>query len=296
MVEDIQHSSDRSRIAIAGSTGRVGGALTKILEADPVHVVALTRRPDEVKFSPGVTVSTVNFEAPSTLREAMRGADRLFLAHGGSPQQVANEIALIDAAIASGVRHIVKLSAMGPATRLYPFAWHMEIEAHLARQPVASTVLRPSAFADLLKRSASQIASGTWANAAGDGPVNFIDTRDVADAARVALLEAFASESQRAYHLTGSRTWTMEQVAETLSGLLGREVTYRYRSPEEERTALAAAGLPPLIVDVMVGLDQVCREHGYREITSTFKDMTGKEARPLTGWLSENIGLFRKLG
>ena len=67
----------------------------------------------------------------------------------------------------------------------------MQIEAHLAELPVASTVLRPSAFADILKRAGSQIAAGCWAGAAADGRVNFIDTRDIADVARVALIEEF---------------------------------------------------------------------------------------------------------
>jgi len=35
---------------------------------------------------------------------------------------VANEIALIDGAVAAGVRQIVKLSVLGPASRLNPFA------------------------------------------------------------------------------------------------------------------------------------------------------------------------------
>ena len=47
----------------------------------------------------------------------------------------------------------------------------MQIEAHLAQQPVASTVLRPSAYVDILKRAAGQIAAGSWAGAAGEGRV-----------------------------------------------------------------------------------------------------------------------------
>ena len=86
-------------------------------------------------------LAAVDFNRPHTLHDALRGADRLFVSHGTSPQQLVNEIALIDAAVAAGVRHIVKLSALGPASRLNPFAWHMQIEAHLAKQPVASTCL-----------------------------------------------------------------------------------------------------------------------------------------------------------
>jgi uncharacterized protein YbjT (DUF2867 family) len=293
----IQPASHRQRIAIVGATGRVGSALTSLLAADPVDITVLTRRPDAVQLPKGATksisIAAIDFDRPQTLQDALRGADRLFISHGTSPQQVANEIALIDGAVAAGVRHIVKLSAMGPASRLNPFAWHMQIESHLAQQPVASTVLRPSAFLDILTRAAGQIAAGSWAGAAGEGRVNFIDTRDIADVARVALLEEFSPESQRAYHLTGPRAWTMPQIAEQLSTLLGQPVAYVNRSPEQQRAALLADGLPPLVADLLVGLDQVFRESVLAETTSTTEALTGKPPRTLQQWLVENVAIFR---
>jgi NAD(P)H dehydrogenase (quinone) len=293
MSRKIQSTPRKPRIAIAGATGRVGSTLTSLLASDPVDMTVLTRRPDAAQLPKGASIAAIDFDQPHTLQEALRGADRLFLSHGTSPQQVANEIALIDGAVAAGIRHIVKLSALGPASRLNPFAWHMQIEAHLAQQPVASTVLRPSAYVDILKRSAGQIAAGSWEGAAGEGYMNFIDTRDVADVARVALLEEFSSESQRAYHLTGPRAWTMRQIAEHLSTLLGRPVAYNHRSPEEQRAALLADGLPPLVADLLVGLDQVFRESVLAETTSTVEALTGKLPRTLQHWLAENIEIFR---
>ncbi|WP_266181402.1 SDR family oxidoreductase [Dyella humicola] len=293
MSKSIQRLPRRPRIAIAGATGRVGSALTGLLASDPVDIVVLTRRPDAAQPPKDTNLAAINFDKPHTLQEALRGADRLFVSHGTSPQQVANEIALIDSAVAVGVRHIVKLSALGPASRLNPFAWHMQIEAHLAQQPVASTLLRPSAFADILKRAASQIAADSWVGAAGDGRVNFIDTRDIADAARVALLQDFTLESQRAYHLTGPRAWTMRQIAEHLSILLGHTVTYKHQSREEQRAALLADGLAPLVADLLVGLDQMFRDSALEETTSTVEALTGKPPRTLQQWLAENIAIFR---
>ena len=294
MSKEIQPASHKPRIAIVGATGRVGSTLTSLLASDPVDITVLTRRPDAAQLPKGASIAAVDFDQPHTLQEALRGADRLFVSHGSSPQQVTNEIALIDAAVAAGVRQIVKLSALGPASRLNPFAWHMQIEAHLAQQPVASTVLRPSAYVDILKRAAGQIAAGSsWAGAAGEGRVNFIDTRDIADVARVALFEEFSSESQRAYHLTGPRDWTMREVAEHLSTLLGQPVAYNHRSPEEQRAALLADGLPPLVADLLVGLDQVFRESVLGETTSTVEALTGKPPRTLQQWLVENIEIFR---
>lgn len=293
MSKSIPLIARRPRIAIAGATGRVGSALTGLLASDPVDVVLLTRRPDATLLPKDANIATIDFDRPHTLQEALRGADRLFVSHGTSPQQVANEIALIDGAVAVGVRQIVKLSALGPASRLVPFAWHMQIEAHLAQQPVASTLLRPSAFADILKRAAGQIATDSWAGAAGDGRVNFIDTRDIADAARVALLQDFTPESQRAYHLTGPSAWTMRQIAEHLSILLDRTVTYNHQSREQQRAALLADGLAPLVADLLVGLDQIFRDSALEETTSTVEALTGKPPRTLQQWLVENIEIFR---
>lgn len=153
MLNQTAYAARPMRIAVAGATGRVGGTLIDRLGTDPVDIVALTRQSATAQFAPNVTVATVDFDRPATLADALVGVDKVFVAHGTSARQVENEIALIDAAVAAGVRHIVKLSVMGPATQLNPFAWHMRIEAHLARQPVASTALRPTTFADVLKRA-----------------------------------------------------------------------------------------------------------------------------------------------
>lgn len=293
MLNQTAYASRPMRIAVAGATGRVGSTLIDRLGSDPVDIVALTRQSATAQFAPNVTVATVDFDRPATLADALVGVDKVFVAHGTSARQVENEIALIDAAVAAGVRHIVKLSVMGPATQLNPFAWHMRIEAHLARQPVASTALRPTTFADVLKRAGAPVAAGNWAGAAGNGAANFIDTRDVAEAARIALLEDVPDGSQRAYHLSGPRNWTMQQVADELSRLLGRRVVYNDRSPTEHRGALLASGQPPLVVDLLLGLDRLFRESALAETTATFEKLTGKPPRSLSEWLRENITLFQ---
>lgn len=285
----------RPRIAIAGATGRVGSVLTSLLTADAVDIVALTRRPGQPQVPPGVEVAAIDFDHPETIADALRRADRLFIAHGTSAQQVAHEIALIDRAVAAGIRHVVKLSVMGPPTRLAPYSWHMEIEAHLARQPIASTVLRPSVFVDILKRFADQISAGQWTGAAGNGRVNFVDTRDVANVARIALLEEVEPTSQRAYHLTGPRAWGMQQLAEEFSRLLGHAVVYRHRSLEEQRSGLISAGVAPFVADLLVGLDQMFRDSVHGETTLTVEDLTGVAPRGLPEWMAENADVFRQV-
>jgi uncharacterized protein YbjT (DUF2867 family) len=294
MFNPSKHSAGRPRIAVAGATGRVGSALISKLVAEPVELVALTRTPGAERLPSGVSLATVNFDARSTLDNALRGIDRLFLAHGTSPRQVANEIALIDAAVAAGVSHIVKLSVLGPPSRLHPFDWHMQIEAHLATCDVGFTVLRPSSFVDILARAGAPVANDEWGGAAGDGLVNLIDTRDVADSAFAALLDDAHATSQRAYHLTGPAAVSMPGIADEISGLLGRVVTYQHRSPAEQRAKLLASGLTEFVADVLLGLDRIFYESVLAETTSTVRALTGHTPRPITDWLSDNISVFQK--
>ena len=284
--------SHKPRIAIAGATGRVGAALTASLVDAPVRVRALTRNPGSTRFADTIDVGAVDFDDAASLERALQGVERLFIAHGTSTRQVANEMALIDAAVASGVKHIVKLSALGPPSSRHPNDWHMVIEAHLAKKEVGYTVLRPGAFADVLRHAGSAVVRNVWGGAAGDGVTNFIDTRDVADVARVALLDE-ALDSQRAYHLTGPKAWSMSEIALELSSLLGRQVSYEHRTPAAHRAAMIAAGVSDFVADLLLGLDRAFRESALAESTSTVEQLTGHAPRPLTQWLSENIGHFK---
>ncbi|MCK1712180.1 MULTISPECIES: SDR family oxidoreductase [unclassified Bradyrhizobium] len=294
MLKSSRTNDSRPRIAVAGATGRVGSALLASLASEPLDLVALTRNPDAQRVPSGVSLAVVDFDVPSSLEDALRRADRLFLAHGTSPRQVDNEIAMIDAAVGAGVGYIVKLSAMGPPSRLHPMDWHMQIEAHLATLDIGYTVLRPSTFVDILARAGAQVADDSWGGAAGDGLVNLIDTRDVADVARAALLDDAHPTAQRAYHLTGPRAVSMAEIAEEISRLLGRTVTYQQRSAAEQREKLLASGLNEFVADLLVGLDRLFHDSALAETTSTVENLTGRAPRSVAGWLSENISKFQK--
>lgn len=287
-------SNGALRIAVAGATGRIGSALLSKLVADDVEIVALSRDPSTDRLPPVITPTVIDFEKPSTLSNAVEGADKLFVVHGTYGRQVENEIALIDAAVDAGVAHIVKVSVMGPPVRLHPFDWHAEIEAHLATRDVGYTLLRPSTFVDILKSRAPFVVQGAWGGAAGEGRVNLIDTRDVADVARVVLLDTANPQAQRAYHLTGPEAVSMPQIAAELSRLLGEQILYDHRTPEEHRELLLNSGLSEMIADLQLGLDRLFELSVQSETTSTVFEITGQQPRSAYAWLKENLSAFKR--
>jgi hypothetical protein len=85
----------------------------------------------------------------------------------------------------------------------------------------------------------------------------------------------------------------MRQVAEVLSDLLERSVTYADRSPEDQRAAMSASGQPPFVIDLLVGMDQAFRDSALGETTLTVQELTGEAPRSLEAWLAENLNAFK---
>jgi NAD(P)H dehydrogenase (quinone) len=75
--------------------------------------------------------------------------------------------------------------------------------------------------------------------------------------------------------------------------LLGQQVVYHHRSPDQQLATMLADGVPPMVANLLVGLDQVFRESVLGETTSTVEALTGKSPRTIQAWLAENIDLFR---
>jgi NAD(P)H dehydrogenase (quinone) len=290
-------------IAIAGATGSVGAKLTSQLLAAGARVRVLSRNPEKAKAlfnnNPNCEVAGIDFDTPNSLRQALKGADRAFLCTGTSERQVRDEIALIDAAVQAGVPYLVSLSVGGAGSGSAAnstsnvLAWHTEIDAHLAAQDVASTLLRPATFTDTLIRVASKfVPKGAWGGTAEDGLISAIDTRDVAACAAAILLEGPECHAQKVYTLTGPAPVTMDGVAALLTESLSGPVRYVRRSADEQRAFYLASGFPPLMVEVLLGLDDLTRGNVFAEPTDEVLALTGRVPRSLAAFVRERVGDF----
>ncbi|AFU00091.1 NAD(P)H-binding protein [Nocardia brasiliensis] len=278
-------------IAVVGGTGRVGSHLVKYLTAEGIRPWVLTRR--DLADDEQVSYVRADYSDASTLRRALSGSSRVFLAHGSSPDQVQHEKAVIDAAVAAGVRHLVKLSAMGGPANTHPWDWHAEIETHLAAAPIGFTVLRPATFTDILAVSAPLIRAGTWGGTAASGRVNLIDAADVAAVAAHELRTA-TDDTQRSLHLTGARPWSMPELAELFTTELARPVTYTHRSPDDQRRILLEAGLNSAAAEILLGIDTAYRHNALAETTLTVQDTLGRTPRTVAEWIRTHRSLFER--
>ncbi|HEV7653852.1 MAG TPA: NmrA family NAD(P)-binding protein [Mycobacteriales bacterium] len=287
-----------TRVSIAGGSGRVGGELTRRLRRAGVPVRVLTRDPAAARSrlaDPGVELAAVDFADPATLRAAFAGSAAAFLATGTHERQVADEIALADAAVAAGVPHLVTLSVRGSGLGedSTVLRWHGQIDAHLAGLPVAATVLRPATYVDMMLRVAATLAAGAgWGGLAGAGAISAIDSRDVAAVAAVVLRDGAGRHGGRAYDLTGPAAVTMPELSGLLGVALHRPVPYAVRTEAEQRAVLAAAGFVPLMVDVLVEIDRLIGSGVSAGTTPTVRELTGRPPYPAADSVAGHLGFF----
>ncbi|MGK5682805.1 SDR family oxidoreductase [Actinoplanes sp. URMC 104] len=252
-------------ILVTAATGNVGSHLVRTLTAAGEDVRPLRR---DVRCE---------------------GGDRLFLACGNVPEQVAFECAAIDAAVAAGVKQIVKLSGPDASvdSPLVFERWHGEIERHLAASGVPHVLLRPRTFMTNLFAYAG--ASTIFAPA-GDAAISFIDPRDVAECAAVALTGE--GHEGRVYTLTGPEAITYERVAAELSAALGRTVAYVNVDDDQARAAMLADGLPPFLADAIVGIFRSQRAGTMADTTDTVLRLTGRPPRSIADFARDNAAVF----
>ncbi|MCW2655132.1 MAG: family NAD(P)-dependent oxidoreductase [Mycobacterium sp.] len=285
-------------ITLAGGTGLVGKSLTLALVGEGEQVRVLTRDPKAAAAAFGdakLEIVGVDFDDAATLRSAFTGSDKAFMSYGTSDRQVRDEIALIDSAIGAEVPYLVNLS-VGGAGGTQPanvVQWHTEIDAYLASTGVESTVVRPTTFTDtMLKLAANFVRSGAWGGLGGTGRVALIDSRDVAAVFTVILTEGPQRHVGKIYDISGPTAVTMDEVAGYISAALGTRVEYHARTEAQHRALLESAGLPGLLVDVLLGVDDITRDNVYAMPSPTVFDLTGRAPRSVNDWVHEHLSLF----
>ena len=219
-------------ILITGATGNVGGPLAALLHAQGQPVRAAVSSPQSVARlpDPALPWAVLDFEDPQTFAAAFSGVDRLFLMRPPHMTDVEKSIRpLIDYAVSAGVRHIAFLSLIGAEkNKVVP---HAKIEALLQAGPAAYTLLRAGFFMQNLSTTHREdiVEHDDVFIPAGKGKTAFVDTRDLAAVAALALTAP--GHENKAYPLTGSEALDYYAVAGVLGEVLGRRITYSDPSP-----------------------------------------------------------------
>jgi uncharacterized protein YbjT (DUF2867 family) len=282
-------------ILITGATGRIGSATMQQLAASGLCVRALVRSLEKAASiaGPGVEVVRGDLEQVHSLEAALQGVTRALLVSPLDPRQVELQGNFIDAAKRAGPLHIVKISGLGTAldSPVRSGRWHARIEAHLEASGLPFTHLRPPFFMQNMLRFAQVIArSGEFAAALAQGKIAMVDVRDIAAVAVAALTTD--GHTGKAYTVTGPEALSYDDVAEKLSLVTGKPVSYRDVPLADVRQRLLETGMPEWHVEVQMDFHAALREGGASTVTGTVEAVTGKPPRTFEQFAREHAPLF----
>ncbi|OZB58673.1 MAG: hypothetical protein B7X39_16365 [Lysobacterales bacterium 14-68-21] len=273
----------QTSILITGATGTVGRHLVAALQAradDATRLVTASTRGEAVDGLPGRALDLLDARSA---REAFAGMERVFLPTPAHPAMEAMTAHAVEAAVAAGVRHLVRLSGAGADVDSDVALARLQgrCDRHVIDSGLDYTLLRPKNFMqNFIRYQGAMIRAGAVYSPLGDGRVPYVDARDLAAAAAVVLRDP-APHAGRAYTLTGPEALTDTEALATIAAATGRPVERVSISASQAEQAMREAGMPEPMVEAMSSLNRAIAAGRVAEVTDELPQLL---CRPATRW------------
>jgi len=287
--------SSSPKILVTGATGSIGSAVVDALAKKGVSFragVHNVSKADKWKSIKGAEIVELDLRNPDSIAKALQGIEKLFLL--SPPGQTDVIPGVLEQAKKAGVKHIVRLSALGAEEKDRTlFVWaaeHKDAEDLISKSGIALTAIRPSAFSTNLFHDAKTIKENNsifHVNA----NTNYISVNDIGEVAAIALTTS--GHEGKVYSLTGPDTLSYQQVAQLLSDELGRKITQVPLS-EEDLKKNASTFLPPQGVEPFCNMIKYLKNGGHdRPDTGDVEKVTGHKGQSLKDWLHQNADALK---
>ncbi len=267
-------------ILITGASGNVGREVVKQALAVGLKIRATFQSPAVAAQAPaGLEGVIMDYAKPETIRPALQGVEKIFLVGPPVRSLPVLEANFVKEVRAAGRKHIVKLSALGGRESIFP-SGHRDSEENIEASGLPYTFLRPNGFMqNLINYNAGTISSqNAFYGCQGNGAVSIVDIRDIAAVAVIVL--AATGHEGKSYALTGGEALTNEQVAEKVSRVAGRKISYVDLPAAELKKGIVSAGTPEWSAEALVDLQRFYCEGKASLVTDDVERLIGH--RPIT--------------
>ncbi len=274
------------------TAGKVGSEAVLLLRQRQVPVRVLVRTPDKATAlaEAGAEIAAGDLDAPASIDAAMAGITTVVLVSPGAPAQ---ELAVIGSAARADAGHVIKVTSNASADS--PIArrrWQAEIEAGLAASGTPYTLLRSNAYMqNVLALAPAIAATSSFGSSAGKGRSGLVDARDVA-AVAAEIITSPAAHAGKTYWLTGPELLSNYDVATVLSKLLGRTITYRELTFEQNQDAMIRAGVPEQVAEMNAQAFSLTADGDAEWVSQDVPSLLGRPARSFEQFTADYAAAF----
>ena len=270
-----------SAVLVTGAGGTVGTQVVKSLVSAgrPFRAAYHSEAKAAAARRDDIDAVRVEYGEPETVRRALQGMSALILIGPVSERLVELESAVIEQAVAAGVKRLVKLSVWRASEEGFSFArWHRVCEKQVESSGIPYTFLRPNGFMQnfVTYHGESIRTHSAFHLAAGHSKSSLIDVRDIAEVAVKVLAEP--GHEGRAYDLSGPESLSYHQVANSLSVAAGRKISY-VNVPEAALAAeLTRLGYPAWLIVALAELQRYENDGLSSDVLGSVQQILGRRA------------------
>jgi uncharacterized protein YbjT (DUF2867 family) len=283
-------------VVVTGVTGGLGGRVARRLAERGAGQRLVARDPGRAPELAGAEVAAGSYDDRDSLRRAFAGAHTLFMVSASEdPDRLRLHANVVGAATDAGVERVVYTSFFGAAPDCsFTFGrdhWHTE--ELIKGSGLRFTMLRDNLYLDFLPLMVG--ADGVIRGPAADGRVAAVARDDIADVAAAVLLADGDRHDGRSYDLTGPEALTMAEVAQRLSELAGRTISYHPETLEEAYASRASYGAPDWEVDGWVTTYVAIANGELEAVGGDVAAVAGHPPMGLDDFLRRNPDSLRRL-
>jgi NAD(P)H dehydrogenase (quinone) len=276
-------------ILITGATGQLGHAtiehLIKKVPASQLAILARDKNKTAAFQKMGIDVRIGDYNSYSSLLSAFQHIDKVFFISGtdvaNREQQHEN---VVKAAKEAGVKHIVYTSfARKNETTTNPLgvlaSSHINTDKLIKDSGMTYTILQNGLYAEVLPLFFGDkvLESGIYLPA-GNGKAAYIAREDIAEVA--ANILSTDGHDNKVYKIANAENYSLQHVAQILSDVTGKQVTYYSPSQEEYSKKLLEAGVPKEYVGMFASFSEAIKQGEFETTDSDMEKLLGR--KPVT--------------
>jgi len=284
------------KILVTGATGKIGQHVVKLLADANIETRIVSRdqtKLDQLRYGENIELFSGDINRQTDLERALDDIEVVFLLYPDAADRIEKEGRIISQISESNVKRVVKLSAVSagfsvPVSFGKPIA---ETDRQLQDSGNAWTILRPYALMQNILNAKTLVAKlNKFATPFGTGLVSYIDARDVALAAKHALLEP--NHEGKIYNLSGPKAVSSNDIATSLSALTNRDVRYLRLPSFITKIAMRFDGISSWEVNKIYQLSDMIAAGGEANVEQGFFNLCGHSPRSLETFLHDHKSEF----
>ncbi|CAD0110889.1 unnamed protein product [Aureobasidium uvarum] len=280
-------------ILLTGGTGKTSLRLASLLHSASIPVLLTSRRGTSTTSFPCVTFDWNDKTTWANPFTAATDIKAVYLLSGNlhDPAPILNSF--IDLCKSKGVKRFVVCSGSS-CEKGGPF--HGKIWQKLEDEGLEFCVLRPSWFMENLSEPGhghfeTILHHNKIFTASGDGKIPWVSAEDIAAVAFHALTDDKSHDC--AYRILGPDLLSYDEIAETLSKQLGKQIVHVKLTERQRVQGMMDAGVPEEMAKFLTNLEVMAREGRETWQGDDVEVVTGKKAISFDEFVVLNEGAWK---